>query len=132
MGKPMTEEEKRKNREYSRKWREENREKDKERKRKYRRDNPDYERKHNIKERFGSLERYREASMKYDGECAFACGRKVGLIHHLDGKSTWNSPRTEVNNNLSNLLPLCFSCHSWLHNRKINKTKVRRARKEVI
>jgi len=119
----MTEEEKRKNREYSRKWREENREKDKERKRKYRRDNPDYERKHNIKDRFGSLERYREALIKYEGECAFACDRKAGLVHHLDGKSTWNSVKTEVNNDIRNLLPLCNSCHTWLHKRNINKTK---------
>ena len=60
----MTEKEKIKNREYSRKWREENRERDKERKRKYRQDNPHYEREHNIKDRFGSLERYEEALTK--------------------------------------------------------------------
>ena len=67
---------------------------------------------------FGSLERYEEAMNKYDGWCAFACDKKAGLVHHLDGKSVRNSLREEVDNSLQNLLPLCRGCHARLHNTK--------------
>lgn len=68
-----------------------------------------------LKRRCGSVERYNEAMQKYNGECVFACDRQAGIVHHMDGKNTWNSSKEEVNNDLSNLLPLCKFCHSWLH-----------------
>jgi len=63
----------------------------------------------------GSAEQYKEAFDSYDGYCAFGCGAKAELVHHRDGKSLYNSNPEEVNNELSNLLPLCFPCHSSLH-----------------
>ena len=68
------------------------------------------------KHAFGSLERYEEAFYKYDGFCAFACGKEAKLVHHMDGKSIHN--KYEPNNNLSNLLPLCRACHMQLHKSK--------------
>lgn len=69
-----------------------------------------------LKRKCGSVERHNEAMQKYDGWCAFACDREAYLVHHMDGKNIFNSPKREVNNDLSNLLPLCNSCHAWLHN----------------
>lgn len=71
-----------------------------------------------FKQRYGSIERYTEGMEKYDGWCAFACDRKAYLVHHMDGKNIFNSPKEEVNNDLSNLLPLCLGCHNWLHRKK--------------
>ena len=120
-------------RNYMKKWREDNREKMREYRRKWREKNPGYykgwyienterqlgyDKKQKQKYRFGSMERYEQAFSKYDGWCAFACDKEAVLVHHLDGKSVRNSPRKEVDNNLSNLLPLCNSCHSKLHNPK--------------
>lgn len=68
-----------------------------------------------IKRRYGNLELYQEAMLKYEGECAFACGKKAELVHHLDGKNIKNFPKEEVTNTLTNLLPLCLACHCWLH-----------------
>jgi len=73
------------------------------------------DRKAGRKRRFGSVTRYKEAMMKYEGECAFACGRQAEMVHHRDGKSIRNSTSKEINNNLDNLLPLCIGCHTWLH-----------------
>jgi len=109
--------------EYMRKWREENRELNREYSKKWRLNNPDqchgYNNDYHIKERFDSLERYNEAILKYEGECAFACGRKADRVHHIDGKAIHNSPQEQVNNELSNLLPLCRNCHMWLHRKKM-------------
>lgn len=52
----------------------------------------------------------------YNNQCAFGCGKKPTLIHHIDGKNIYKNKRCNVNNNLSNLLPLCLSCHTSLHN----------------
>ena len=78
------------------------------------------ERRKNTKatERFGSLERYEEAMLKYDGWCAFACDKEAEMVHHLDGKRVHNSSGEDIDNTLENLLPLCISCHSKLHLRK--------------
>jgi len=75
----------------------------------------------NQKYLYGSVERYNEAMLKYEGECAFACGKKAEAVHHIDGKACSNSPKQEVDNRLSNLLPLCKGCHNWVHKRRINK-----------
>lgn len=72
----------------------------------------------NLRFRFGTVENYMEAMRKYDGWCAFACDKKSELVHHLDGKSSYNSFKQDINNNLQNLLPLCRSCHGWLHTRQ--------------
>ena len=70
-----------------------------------------------LKRKCGSVEKYNEAMLKYDGWCAFGCDRKAYLVHHMDGKNIFNSPKEQVNNNLSNLLPLCLKCHGWLHHK---------------
>jgi len=105
MKKSLTKEYKR---EYQRKWQENNREKIQEYCRNQMKDIE-------VKHRFGSVERYEEAMLKYDGWCAFACDKKAEMIHHLDGKSIHNSSRKDVDNSLKNLLPLCRSCHAKLH-----------------
>ena len=77
-----------------------------------------YNKEWKVTNHFGSLERYEEAMLKYDGWCAFACDKEAKLVHHLDGKSVRNSPRQDVDNSLQNLLPLCRSCHTRLHHTK--------------
>jgi hypothetical protein len=60
----------------------------------------------------------------FNYNCAFGCGRNPKLIHHVDGENIHNSKN--VNNDISNLLPLCNSCHRSLHIRAkkyINKLK---------
>ena len=44
------------------------------------------------------------------------------LVHHKDesGTNSFSNDKTEVNNKMSNLITLCFRCHSDLH------TKLRR------
>lgn len=110
-------------REYNYKWKKENREKVRISKKKWAIKNPEKmrqmtKRKH-LKSYFGSVERYNEAMLKYEGECAFACDKQAELVHHIDGKAVHNSLKEEVNNELNNLLPLCNSCHIWLHKRKV-------------
>lgn len=122
-------ENKEKFKERSKKWKANNPEKKAQIDRKWRANNPgytkewraanrEYEIRQNRERHFGSNERYEEAMLKYDGWCAFACDRKAELVHHLDGKSIHTSPIKEVNNSLSNLLPLCVSCHMKLHKYK--------------
>jgi len=120
--------------EYMREWRRKNKEKIREIQRKYRANHPTIWRRYvnrnpqnekrirretNIRRRFGTINRYNEALMKYEGECAFDSEHKAELVHHLDGKSIRNSTKEEVNNQPNNLLPLCKPCHMWLHITKI-------------
>lgn len=104
---------------YLRKWRTNNRDKSNEINRQWRAKNPEKEKqihkKSHLKRCFGSVEQYNEAMLKYEGECAFACGKQAEMVHHRDGKSIRNSRKEEVNNDLTNLLPLCIGCHTWLH-----------------
>lgn len=79
----------------------------------------EYAQQRQIKRMYGSEERYNQGMLKYEGECAFACGKEAKLVHHIDGKNILNSLKEEVNNDLSNLLPLCRGCHNWVHNKKI-------------
>lgn len=103
---------------YNKKWRADNPERVLEHNRKWKKNNPGYV-KANLewrrREGFGSVERYEEAMLKYDGWCAFACDKKAELVHHLDGKSINNSRKEDIDNSLKNLLPLCRICHSKLH-----------------
>lgn len=72
------------------------------------------------KERFGSVERYEKAIGKNEGYCAL-CNDKATEVHHTDGQSTRSLspiPRKQINNDLSNLLPVCKACHGWLHRMK--------------
>lgn len=114
-------------REYMRLWHIRNKDRLRESRREYRKEyqrkwnarhperKKEIDRKAGAKRRFGSVERYNEAMLKYEGECAFACGRQAEMVHHINGKSIRNTPNEEINNNLSNLLPLCIGCHTWLH-----------------
>lgn len=117
----MTNEQREKRRDYNKKWM-----------KKWRNNYPDRSKEIAIKmerrRRFGSVKRYNEAMLKYEGECAFACGRQAQSVHHIDGKSIHNSPKDQINNNLENLLPLCNSCHMWLHHLKIKGRKNATAR----
>ena len=64
---------------------------------------------------FGGVENYYRALNKNQGKCVFNNMHKAELVHHIDGKSIYNSLETEVNNHLDNLLPLCKSCHNRVH-----------------
>jgi len=114
--------------EYMRRWRANNRDKYRKYIRNYMRkrrelglskSSPEYERKMSKVKRYGSVEQWQDAMLKYDGECTFACDGKAELVHHLDGKSIRNSPREDVDNSLKNLLPLCRSCHATLHEKGV-------------
>lgn len=111
--------------EYQNKWYAKNTEKMREyykkRRTNYREKVLRYERNSKVIRYFGSLERYEKAMFKYDGECAFACDKRAELVHHIDGKNIRNSPKGNVDNSLKNLLPLCRSCHMWLHGHKKHK-----------
>jgi len=123
----------------NRKWRQENREWNNQRHWLYRKKNPDkvklWEKNRYEKHRerriflakinrlireFDSVELYYKILYKYDGWCAFACGRKAELIHHKDGHSISNSDPKIVKNEFENLIPLCRSCHVTLHNKVRN------------
>ena len=106
---------------YQMEWYANNRENIAEHKKRWYAKNSEKVREHRLNSRFGSVERYEEAMLKYDGWCAFGCD-KAELVHHLDGKSVHNSPIEDVDNNLKNLIPLCNSCHTKLHKWKRRKT----------
>lgn len=72
---------------------------------------------------------YREVALAaYGAEC-FACGAADGEIevHHIKGAS--GGSRTDDDNQLDNLVPLCVTCHSRLHHAKeIENDRLRRLR----
>ena len=50
-----------------------------------------------------------------DGGKCQVCGSTEKLcVHHKD-KTGWNKPRSEKNNDMSNLILLCSSCHTKIH-----------------
>jgi len=116
--------------ESQRKWKARNLEKLLECKKKWRLNNPEktkqIQKRYKIKYYFDSVERYNEAMLKYDGECAFACDRKAELVHHLDGIAYHNSSGENVDNSLKNLLPLCKSCHATLHEKGVKHDNQRK------
>jgi 5-methylcytosine-specific restriction endonuclease McrA len=50
---------------------------------------------------------------KFDNQCGYCGNTKHLVIHHIDGKGR---SVKKANNELSNLIPCCHSCHSKLHN----------------
>jgi hypothetical protein len=58
---------------------------------------------------------YRELGLEAHGtECA-VCGDEEDVIHHRDGNKS--------NNDVSNLIPLCYACHQKVHaGRVVNET----------
>jgi len=54
--------------------------------------------------------RYRQKALEHHGEECHGCGSTENvLVHHRDGDRS--------NNSLSNLIPLCTTCHGKVHGR---------------
>lgn len=69
--------------------------------------------------RLKNLERFsgnREIILKRDGKCV-GCKTKSNLmVHHIDGSGHGRLGKNpKINNELSNLITLCRSCHTTLH-----------------
>ncbi|KKL73000.1 hypothetical protein LCGC14_2079260 [marine sediment metagenome] len=60
-------------------------------------------------------------ALERDNHTCQECGAAKGLVvHHIDGRGANNAVKCNqpINNSLSNLLTLCVSCHTSLHNSK--------------
>jgi len=57
----------------------------------------------------------RDKVLERDGYKCTVCGATKSLaIHHID-QNGWFKPREEKNNDIDNLITLCFKCHAKLH-----------------
>ena len=53
------------------------------------------------------------------GKCQVCGSTKKLCVHHKD-KTGWDKPREEKNNQMSNLILLCNSCHMKIHRPEYN------------
>ena len=98
---------------YSRKWYQEHRESEIKKNREYRRQNRELFNWYHNKDRFGG---FKKEVMDRDSNMCQSCGTKEKLsVHHIDNT---NYRKGNANNDLDNLMVLCTSCHSFLHNQQ--------------
>ncbi len=70
------------------------------------------------KESLNKLNTIRNEVYKRDKfQCSFCKTKEKLLIHHKDesGEGSYSNNKTKVNNEMDNLISLCFRCHSELH-----------------